>query len=131
MTLHAYFWSLRLSVLMAVASLCAVIYFINPFVQGVTAYLLFYIALFASVASVSTLVLTRLWYRRRRESITTKELSMALRQGILIGLLVGIFVGLKQARALVWWDMLLVACGIILIEIHSILYWRGDNAHRN
>ncbi len=121
MTLSSYFWGLRISTLTMAFTFCAVVFFVNPYDFNMIAYLLLYITLFFFVTSFTTLILTKLWYRFIKDDITSAELRIAARQGVLLGLLTCILVYLQQIRVLIWWDMVLVVIAVFLLELQLLL----------
>lgn len=121
MILSSYLWGLRVSTVMIAFTFCAVIFFVNPHDFGTIAYVFFYITLFFFITSITTLILTKLWYSLIKNEITSKELRIAARQGILLGLLTCILVFLQQLRILIWWDMIIVVIAIFLIELQLLL----------
>ena len=121
MILSSYLWGLRISTIVMAFTFCAVIFFVNPYDFGTLAYVFFYTALFFFITSITTLILTRLWYFFIKDEITSTELRIAARQGILLGLLTCILVFLQQLRVLIWWDMIIVVIAIFLIELQLLL----------
>ena len=121
MTLGSYLWGLRISVVAMVIAFASVIFYVNPYEFGIIAYILFYIALFFLVTSFTTLLLTHLWYRFVGDGITSIEIRIAARQGMLLGLLACILTYLQQIRVLIWWDMLIVAIAVFLLEMQMLL----------
>jgi hypothetical protein len=117
MTLHSYLWSLRFFVLTAFVSWMGVVYFIGPQDLGIVAVMLFYLTFFLFASGMSVLILTMIWHRLAFGTIQPRELSVTLRQGILIGLLLVIILMLQQLRILVWWDALMAVTAILLIEL--------------
>ena len=121
MTLSSYLWGLRISVLTMVVAFASVIFYVNPYEFGALAFVLFYTALFFLVTSLATLILTHLWYRFVGDKITSSEIRIAARQGMLLGLLACILTYLQQIRVLIWWDMLIVVIAVFLLEMQMLL----------
>jgi len=120
MTLRSYIWSLRLFTITSLCAFLGVIFFIGPIDVGMVAYGLFYVTTFLWITGCSILVLTHMRERFMQDAILSKDLSVTLRQGILIGLLICILLALQQFRILTWWDALLSIAAILLIELYFI-----------
>lgn len=103
--------------LMALVAWLGVMYFIAPFDLGLIGYALFYLTFFLFTSGISVLILTTIWRRFAMDKVSTQELSVTLRQGILIGLLMVIILILQQFRILAWWDALMAVTAILLIEL--------------
>ncbi len=121
MTLSSYLWGLRISVLTMIIAFASVIFYVNPYEFNAIAYMFFYITLFFLVTSFTTLILTHLWYRFVGDEITSTEIRIAARQGMLLGLLACILAYLQQIRFLIWWDMIIVAIAVFLLEMQMLL----------
>ncbi len=94
----------------------------DSFSLGVGAsFIIFYILFFLSVAGVSILVLTWFWNKVSGDEIlTVGEIGMAARQGVLLGVLITLFMFFQQIRIFVWWDALLLAGGVLLVELYFL-----------
>jgi hypothetical protein len=117
MTVRGYLWGMRLSTLVALAALSLVIYFVNPFQDGILGQTLFYISLFFSITGLATLFL--FWLRRKFANNETVFLNVGVsfRQGMLVAFAVAILFLLQSFRLLVWWDAGLVIAAALLVEL--------------
>lgn len=120
MTLRSYLWGLRFSTFFIFCAWLGVLFFTDPEELGVLAFVLFYVTFFFFVSGVSVLTLTWLWRRMAQDVVTTAELGVSFRQGLLIGLLVSLILLMQQFQILVWWDAILVTAAILLIELHFL-----------
>ena len=117
MTIRGYLWGMRLSTLAALAALALVVYYVDPVRDGLLGQTLLYVSLFFSVTGMATLFL--FWLRRKfsGNEIVFTNVGISFRQGMLVSLVVIIMFILQSFRLLVWWDGLLVAAGILLVEL--------------
>lgn len=120
MTLKSYLWGLRVSALLALAGWSLAVYFIDPEKSGIGGQLLFYLSLFLALSGMFILLLTRLRRRADDEETTFSCLGMSFRQGMLLALLVVILLILQSFRVLVWWDGLLAAAAVFLVELYFL-----------
>jgi len=121
MTLKSYLWGIRLSVIITLAALILVLRQIDPEKSGIIGQLFFYVSVF--LFSAALLVLFFTWLRRkfsRDDEDVFAYLGMSFRQGVLMSLLIVGLLILQQYRVLVWWDGLLSAAGIFLIELYFL-----------
>ena len=122
MTLKLYLWGIRLSVVITLAALILVLRQIDPEKSGIIGQLFFYVSIF--LFSAALLILFFTWLRRKigedDEESAAAYLGMGFRQGVLMSLLVVGLLILQQYRVLVWWDGLLLAAGIFLIELYFL-----------
>lgn len=117
MTIRGYLWGMRLSTLVALAALGLVVYYVNPFRDGILGQTLFYISLFFSITGLATLFL--FWIRRKFANNETVFLNVGLsfRQGMLVALAVSLMFLLQSFQLLVWWDGGLIVVGALLVEL--------------
>jgi heme/copper-type cytochrome/quinol oxidase subunit 4 len=121
MTLKSYLWGIRLSVIVTLAALVLVLRQIDPEKSGIIGQLFFYVSAFLFFAALLILFFT--WLRRKiggDDESASAYLGMSFRQGILMSLLIVGLLILQQYRVLVWWDGLLSAAGIFLIELYFL-----------
>lgn len=120
MTLGLYLWGVRISTLLALAALGAVVMFINPQESGIFGQAVFYLSLLFALSGIFILSLT--WLRR----ITSGEetpfiyIGMSFRQGILLAVIAVILLALQSFRVLTWWDGLLVVAAVFLAELYFL-----------
>jgi hypothetical protein len=117
MTIYSYLWGMRMSTLVALASLGLVIRYINPFRDGVFGLTLFYISLYFSITGLATLFL--FWIRRRfsKNEVAYTNVGISFRQGMLVALAVTALFILQSFRLLLWWDAGLVIVAVLLMEL--------------
>jgi len=117
MTIRSYLWGMRLSTLVALASLGLVIRFINPFRDGALGLTLFYISLYFSITGLATLFL--FWLRRKfsKNEVAYTNVGISFRQGMLVALAVSVLFVLQSFRLLLWWDAGLVIVAVLLVEL--------------
>lgn len=120
MTLRSYLWGVRLSTLVVFAAWVVVLMSVDPESSGVIGQILFYVTFFLFFAGISILLFTFVWRRMTNDMLTVVEVNMSFRQGILLSLLITILIFFQQLGILVWWDALLVAAGILLIELYFL-----------
>jgi heme/copper-type cytochrome/quinol oxidase subunit 4 len=121
MTLKSYLWGIRLSVFITLAALILVLRQIDPEKSGIIGQLFFYVSTFLFFAALLILFFT--WLRRKiggDDEDAFAYLGMSFRQGVLMSLLIVGLLILQQYRVLVWWDGLLSAVGIFLIELYFL-----------
>jgi hypothetical protein len=120
MTLQSYLWSLCIGTLISFSALVGIIFLTDPNDIGNIAFVLFYLTFFLTTSGICVLLLTWIWRKMASEMFTLGEIGMALRQGILLGLLLTILLVMQQMQVLVWWNALIVAGGVFLIELFFI-----------
>ena len=121
MTLKSYLWGIRLSVIITLAALILVLRQIDPEKSGIVGQLFFYASAFLFFAALLILFFT--WLRRKvsgDDENAFAYLGMSFRQGVLMSILIVGLLILQQYRVLVWWDGLLSAAGIFLIELYFL-----------
>lgn len=89
----------------------------NPFSVSVWPQIAFFLSLFLSVASFLALAgyFVRLFLYRNE--IFLSHLTIALRQGMLGALLLCVSLYFQHLRVLTWWNALLLACIVALLEV--------------
>ncbi|MFZ5982275.1 MAG: hypothetical protein ACOYS2_01735 [Patescibacteria group bacterium] len=120
MTLRSYIWGIRIINLISLCALSLVIYFVDPEKAGFFGLVAFYCALFFFLAGFLNLML--LWIRRLGlgSEAALSSLRLSFRQGILLAILfIGLLI-LQSFRALFWWDALLLAGAIFLVEMYFL-----------
>jgi len=120
MTLRSYLWGVRLSTLVVFAAWVVVLMSVDPESSGVIGQILFYVTFFLFFAGLSILLFTFVWRRMTDDMLTVVEVNMSFRQGILLSLLITILIFFQQLGILIWWAALLVAAGILLIELYFL-----------
>ncbi len=120
MTFRAYIWGIRLVTLFSLAALSAVIFFVDPQNSALLGLVLFYLAAFFLVSGMFNLLLLFLRRKLLGEAAAAESVGLSFRQGILLAVIILGFLILQGFRVLVWWDALLVAVGVFLIELYFL-----------
>lgn len=124
MTLRSYLFNLFAGTVFALIVFALFFFSTDPdsFSLGVHAsFIIFYTLFFVAVSGVSILCLTWLWNKMSGdELLTVGEISISIRQGVLVGLLMLLFMIFQQFRILVWWDALLLMGAVLLIELYFL-----------
>jgi hypothetical protein len=120
MTLKSYIWGMRLIALVSLGALAFVIFHVDPDKAGIIGKLIFYLVLFFSISGILNLFFI---FSRRKimgNETALSAIGLSFRQSILLSILcVGLLI-LQSLRVLVWWDGLLLASGIFLIELYFL-----------
>ncbi|NTU67074.1 MAG: hypothetical protein HGB08_04100 [Candidatus Moranbacteria bacterium] len=116
---RGYLWTLRILNLLSIAALGYVIVYVDPG-DGTWTKAVFYSALFVCLALFFNLVLLRLRSRKMEGSLVAGNMALSFRQGILLSVLVIALLVLQSFRMLVWWDGLLAAGGIFIVEFYFL-----------
>jgi hypothetical protein len=117
MTVRSYLWGMRLSTLAALTAFGAVVYYVDPYRDGILGRALFYISLFFSITGMATLFL--FWIRRHwnTNEAVYENVGLSFRQGLLVALAVCAMFALQSFRLLLWWDAGIVVAGVLLVEL--------------
>lgn len=120
MTLGLYLWGVRISTLLALAALGAIVIFINPQESEIFGQAVFYLSLLFALSGIFILFLT--WLRKITSGGETPfiYIGMSFRQGILLAALAVILLMLQSFRVLTWWDGLLVVAAVFLAELYFL-----------
>lgn len=121
MTLKSYLWGMRISTLLSFLAWMLVIWYVDPRSSGMVGPLLFYGIALLFLSSLLINFLT--WSRRKMQGgdeIALAYLAVSFRQGILLAILAILLLVLQSFRVLTWWDGLLVAAGIFLVELYFL-----------
>ena len=108
----------------SLASLGAIVVFINPFRTDKTSFVLFSVVLFLAIFSVSAWL--GFWFRKSfvSENNFNRILKMVFRQSALISLLIGSILWLNHFKILKWWSELAVLLLILGTEYYFLVYYR-------
>ena len=120
MTLKSYLWGMRISAALSAAAWSAVVYNINPEEAGIVGQILFYLSLFLALAGIFILFLT--WIRKKisGNERAFARLGMSFRQGVLLSALANTLLIFQSVRILTWWDGLLLAAGVFMVELYFL-----------
>ena len=120
MTLRSYLWGIKIGTLLSLTALGFVVYYIDPDKSGIIGWILFFISLFLSLSGIFILSLTWIARKVNKEKMAFSHLGMNFRQGVLLAFLAILLLLLQYFRVLTWWDGLLVAGGVFLIELYFL-----------
>ncbi len=122
MNLLTYLIGLVLVSFLAGACLTAILIFFNPFSSGLFIFILFYLSLFISSASIFTLIgwIIRVLSKKRKYPLPKKEafrrFEVSFRQGIFLSVILVFVLILQSMDILFWWSLLLLVLVIGLFE---------------
>lgn len=120
MTLKSYLWGLRISTVILFMAWTVVVVNVDPEKSGIIGKVLFYLSFFLFLSGIFILILT--WIRRKLEGdeAAFSQLGVNFREGILLAVLAAGLLLLQSAKVLIWWDGLMLAAGIFLIELYFL-----------
>lgn len=120
MTLKSYLWGMRLVALISLAALAFVVFYVDPDTSGAIGKVIFYFVLFFAFSGILNLFL--IFSRRKIMGSETAlaTIGLSFRQSILLSLFVVSLMVFQSFRMLVWWDGLLLAAGIFIIELYFL-----------
>lgn len=118
MSSRLYLLGLALTALLGWLIFTIVIFKLDPFTSTALAVPFFFTALFFALVGTFSLIgfYGRVWFRRGE--IYVGHISIAVRQALLLTLAIEITLAFQMLRILTWWDAILVAFAISLIEIY-------------
>lgn len=124
MTIRSYLSNLLLGTILVSGILFSLLVSTDPdvFIFGrKISFVIFYVLFFLSGTGLSILSFTWLYDRMTKdEELTLAELSLSVRQGILLGFLLTLFMFFQQMRIFFWWDALLLFGAVLLVELHFL-----------
>ena len=106
--------------LISVAALAFVVFYVDPDVSGVFGKVIFYLVLFFSASGILNLFLIYFRQKLMGGDMALSTIGLSFRQSILLSFLILGLMILQSFRMLVWWDGLLLAGGIFLIELYFL-----------
>ncbi len=120
MTLNAYLWGMKVSTAIAFFTWAAVILYVDPREARSFGMILFGLTLFLWLSGAVALCM--MWVRRKvyGDERAAKALGASLRQGIFLSGYCLVLLGMQYARVLAWWDALLAAVALLLVELRFI-----------
>ena len=120
MTLKAYIRGMRIMILVLLAALGAVIFYVDPENSGVLGMVLFYVVAFFVLSAIFNLFL--LFIRRLSigQEMAAESVGLNMRQSLLLSLLGVGMLFLQSLGLLVWWNALLAVAGVFLIELYFL-----------
>jgi len=90
---------------------------LNP-QQGVLVIALFYFSLIAVISCFFSLINFYIRRKLRNNEIYFANIKVSFRQSFILAIFVGITLFLASIRLLTWWDMILLALSLILLELY-------------
>ena len=120
MTLRAYIWGMSVVTFFSAVALVGILYFIDPVASGMIGKTLFFLVAFFVLSGVFNLLLLRLRKRILNSENVHDSIALSFRQGVLLAILATGILLLQGMKILVWWDALLLAGGVFLIEIYFL-----------
>jgi hypothetical protein len=120
MTLNAYLRGMKVSTVTAFFAWAAVVLYIDPKAAGWFGNGLFYVTLFLWLAGAAMLLSTWLRKKLKGEENVAMALGTSLRQSMFLSLYALILLSFQYFRILAWWDALLVAAAVLLIELRFL-----------
>lgn len=118
MSLKKYLIGMGLATLLCWAAWGLILFYIDPYVAGITGLVCFYLSLFFALTGTFTLIgLTlRIWFSHNE--IIFAYVGVSFRQAVLLASVIGGCLILQQLRVLNWWDGSLLAISIGLLEFY-------------
>ncbi len=115
--MNSILFRIALSGLLSFASLLVILFRVSPYMSPSIALPFFFITLFLTIASASSLLLYGIWGFIPLEGLDTgRKLTLSLREGIFIALSAIIILAFLILSILTWWVALLVIAVFALIE---------------
>jgi hypothetical protein len=102
-----------------------IINFINPSATGVFGFIFFYATLFLALTGSITIIGLIIRIKSAERESIAKEVSTALRQGVLFAVLIVGLLFLQSLRLLSWWNVALFILAVTLIEFFLISFKRS------
>ena len=120
MALKTCLFIMKIGTLLAVAAWVLVVFNIDPDETRFVGQVFFFASLLLAASGAFSLFFV--WLRRiiSGDEMAAEHLGINFRQGILLAVLVIILLVLKESHFLTWWDGLLAAGGIFLIELYFL-----------
>ena len=120
MGIRFYIWATRFLTFVFLVAFVFVITYIDPEISGIWGKIIFYASFFLAVSGLLNLFLLFVRRKMMDEEMAAANAALSFRQGVLLAMLaIGLLI-LQSFRMLVWWDGLLVAAGIFLIELYFL-----------
>lgn len=103
---------------LSLSSLLVILFRLSPLVSPAIAVPSFFLTLFVTVSSFSTLTFFMLWHRLDIEGMDVGGMmNIALREGIFIGLMIILYCVLQLLSVLTWWIALLILLVFFCVEL--------------
>ncbi len=120
MTLRSYLWGIKIIAILSLSAWVFVVFKIDPEKSGLIGQILFFGSLFLAFSAIFTIFLIWIFGKIGREEAEFLHLGMSFRQGMLLAVLAIILLVMQNFRVLTWWDGLLAAVGVFLVELYFL-----------
>lgn len=120
MTVGSYVWGVRIGTILSALSWIGIVLFIDPERTGIVGQALFYMSAFLALSGIFILFLTWLHRMRAKGDVMIADIGASFRQGIFLASFALVLMAFQQMQILTWWDALLVAAGIFLVELYFL-----------
>jgi cobalamin synthase len=111
-------WSIGVAAVLSVTSLFTILLRVSPLSAPEQAIPTFFLSLFLAVGSVGSLLCLALWRALPHHTLDRgTELTIALREGILLGLLISVLTLFQILGILSLWIGLLIVAIFLLVEV--------------
>ena len=117
MSLRKYLITLGIATFFCWLAWVLVLSFINPFQAGTIGLFCFYTSLFFYLPGTFAIIGFLLRRVMNRKEAPFRYLGVSLRQGLLLSVLIVGSLFLQGNRLFVWWSLLLLTLGLIILEI--------------
>lgn len=117
MTLQKYLLGIAVSTVFCLAAFVLVLLYVDPSESGIAGFLGFYASLGFGLVGLFTLIgfYIRLW--STKNEVIYAHVAPSFRQAVFLAILVIGCLILQSFRLLTWWDGLLFAISVILLEV--------------
>ena len=111
-------FGISLAALFSTTSLLIVLFRVSPLLAPAQAILAFFLSIFMSVTTVSTLLFIGIWRKIPGHTLDTGRLtSISLREGIFLGTATAILLLFHLLQLLTWWIAILIYGVFLLVEM--------------
>lgn len=97
-----------------------VVFYTNPESLSILGFLIFYLALFFSLIGTFALIGLELRIHFSYNEILFKHIAPSFRQAVLLSLIIVVTLFLQSQQLLNWWDGLLFAGAVGLLELYFV-----------
>ena len=126
MTTKVFLWGMRVVTLLATAAVVLLVLYTSPYRNQDLQDKIFinivflHVSLFLALSGIFSLVL--FWLRRKASGneVLSAHLGVSFRQGLLLSLCVNALLMLQSMRVLTWWDGLLAAGAVLMVELYFL-----------
>lgn len=126
MTTNSFLWGMRFVTMLAVAASLSLLLLTAPYSNQDPGQKLFVnivllnISLFISLTGIFTLFLFFLRRKATGNEVVGAHLGVSFRQGMFLALTAIILLVLQSLRILTWWDGLLAAGAVMMVELYFL-----------